>query len=138
MGGRGGGGVASLGKEITKAPIFFQFWRGALENLPLQPLLESFQPRALTPLLSPPQLNSPQSAQAFAKQKPGGGLSSGCLATATSCGATQKLEGCLEHKGLAIFWDGGGNLTLAARSKYRLRDSESDLASFSSPSRLPA
>lgn len=137
-GGRGGGGDASLGKKITKAPVFFQVRRGALENLPLLQLLESFQPWALTPLLSPPQLNSPQSAQAFAKQKPGGGLSSGCLATATSCSATQKHEGCLEHKGLAIFWDGGGNLTRAARSKYKLIDSKNDLASFSSPSRLPA
>lgn len=82
----GAGSAVSLGVESQK-PHSLPNSGGEL----FPPVTEFFSTPARTPLALPlRQHNSPGSAQAQATQKPGGGVSCGCLATATSCRATQR------------------------------------------------
>ena len=116
--------AASLGVESQTPP---PLPRSGGERAPSAPCV--FPTPALAPLpLTLRQHNSPGSAQAQATQKPGGGVSSGCLATAPSS-LTQSC--CREHWGLAVFWNGGGKHTGTSRRFHTI-------LSFSSLSYLPA
>lgn len=136
----GQGSVASLGAEITKAPVFFPVLEGSsgkiflpyscldLFNLEHSLLLISLLGSVIPLQQLRPRQNKSQEE----------GVSSGCLATATSCSAAQKHWVWLgtQRPGNLLGW--GNKHSLGARPKHTLIFSKNDLTTFFSTSHLPA
>lgn len=136
----GQGSVASLGAEITKAPIFFPVLEGSAgKTFLLYSCLDLFNPEHSLLLISflgslfPLQQLRPRQNKSQEE-----GVSSGCLATATSCSAAQKHWVWLgtQRPGNLLGW--GNKHSLGAGPKHKLIFSKNDLTTFFSTSHLPA